>query len=709
MVNYHWGDVSTSVGSYSHSILITTSTYKVLEENIDRSGKMKLRLTLKILTLLFFFNSHANENFREITVTSSKLLNEQLTGATTHVLDEEFIKAYPNDSLVQIISRLPGIEFKSLYGTGFGAKESIDIRGFADAAKSNTLILLNGQRLSNIDASFVDFTTMPVSSIKRIEIIKGGSAGVLYGSNATAGAVNIITDQFIKDKDSFGASTAFGSFGQFEASFSGSKVFENFSVSSNANYSKADGYRRNNELRQQNANLEINSQVNKDTLLHFNITGDKQFMGLPGVVAINGWPDTTTDYYKIDRRRSATLADFATSNGAKAFYSIIHQLETNKEVIVDGSYRFNHSEGFFTTGVTDTKLNSVSLNPKIKISNKFLGRSLEIISGIDSQYTYYNSDRMASEGFPTKQIYKFSDSNLGLYFNSDLLLTNNLRIGLGARYQGNWLKASDSVGPASGAGKDFEDSLTYEPLYAYHFGIENNFDQYGTLFGRISKTFRYPNVDERIGALGFSVPHDFKMNSQISNDFELGHKIKYKKLSISNSFYYMRIRGEIYFDAVDFLNKNLPATKRYGFESLLTFKPIDKITISNSFDVIKAKLREGPNYKGNEIPGIPSMTNKFNIDLSLLDGITLFANVNYRGSSRLINDTKNFQIKNPEFVLTNIGIKGNLKGLDYSLIGYNVTNKKYYRYGVGSANTYNSASVYPMPEFTLFGKISKRF
>ena len=75
----------------------------------------------------------------------------------------------------------------------------------------------------------------------------------------------------------------------------------------------------------------------------------------------------------------------------------------------------------FTTGVTDTKLNSVSLNPKIKISNKFLGRSLEIISGIDSQYTYYNSDRMASDGFPTKQIYKFSDSNLGFYFNSDLL------------------------------------------------------------------------------------------------------------------------------------------------------------------------------------------------------------------------------------------------------------------------------------------------
>ncbi|MFL2661106.1 MAG: TonB-dependent receptor [Alphaproteobacteria bacterium] len=670
---------------------------------------MNFRLIYTITFLFYFFNSYADENFKEITVTSSKLLDEQLTGAVTHVLNEEYIKQYPNDSLVQIISRLPGIEFKSLYGTGFGAKESIDIRGFADTAKSNTLILLNGQRLSNIDASFVDFTTMPVSSIKRIEIIKGGSAGVLYGSNATSGAVNIITDQFIKDDDSYEVSTAFGSFGQFEAAFSGSKVFENFSVSGNANYSKADGYRRNNELRQQNANLEVNSQINTNTLLHLNITGDKQFMGLPGVVAINGWPDTSTDYYKIDRRRSTTLADFATSDGAKAFYSLVHELEPNTQLIVDGSYRFNHSEGFFTSGVTDTKLYSVSLNPKIKISNKFYGKSLKFISGVDSQYTYYNSDRMASDGFPTKQTYKFSDSNLGFYFNTDLLITNTLKIGAGARYQGNWLKASDSVGPASGAGKDFEDSLTFEPLYAYHLGIENNFNEYGTVFGRVSKTFRYPNVDERVGAQGFSVPHDFKMNSQVSNDFEIGHKINYRSFSISNNFYYMRIRGEIIFDAVDFLNKNLPATKRYGYESLLTFKPIDKITISNAFDVIKAKLREGPNYKGKEIPGIPSMINKFNIDFDLLDGLTLFANVNYRGSSRLINDTKNFQIKNPEFVLTNIGIKGNLYGFDYSLVGYNVTNKKYYRYGVGSASTYNSASVYPMPEFTLFGKISKRF
>ena len=39
-----------------------------------------------LIFFLLFFNSFANDNLKEITVTSSKLLDEQLTGTITHVL-----------------------------------------------------------------------------------------------------------------------------------------------------------------------------------------------------------------------------------------------------------------------------------------------------------------------------------------------------------------------------------------------------------------------------------------------------------------------------------------------------------------------------------------------------------------------------------------------------------------------------------------------
>ena len=64
---------------------------------------------------------------------------------------------------------------------GLELVSDIDMRGFADTAKSNTLILLNGQKLSNIDLSFVDFLNIPRDSVHRIEVIKGNSASVLYG------------------------------------------------------------------------------------------------------------------------------------------------------------------------------------------------------------------------------------------------------------------------------------------------------------------------------------------------------------------------------------------------------------------------------------------------------------------------------------------------------------------------------------------------
>ena len=44
-----------------------------------------------------------------------------------------------------------------------------------------------------------------------------------------------------------------------------------------------------------------------------------------------------------------------------------------------------------------------------------------------------------------RNVYKFSDTNLGLYYNFETELNSLNKIGLGARFQGNWLKASDFV------------------------------------------------------------------------------------------------------------------------------------------------------------------------------------------------------------------------------------------------------------------------
>ena len=58
----------------------------------------------------------------------------------------------------------------------------------------------------------------------------------------------------------------------------------------------------------------------------------------------------------------------------------------------------------------------------------------------------------------------------------------------------------------------------------------------------------------------------------------------------------MMLRAEIYYDNVDFLNKNLEPSKRYGFESSVNYTLNKYVNFNNSFAFTKAKMRSG-NYK----------------------------------------------------------------------------------------------------------------
>ena len=364
---------------------------------------------------------------------------------------------------------------------------------------------------------------------------------------------------------------------------------------------------------------------------------------------------------------------------------------------------------FFSTGITDTEMNVVSYNPKVKLRNQLFGFSFDSISGIDLNYTYYRSDRMPTSGGATQQVYKFSDTNVGFYSNFESQIDSNNKVGVGARFQGNWLKASDFVGPASGAFRTNNgDSLTYDPQYALHLGYERNLNSMGVIFARIGRSFTYPNVDQRVGHTPFNVSHDFKLRTQTSNDYEIGHSFKNKGLTFHNTFYYMNLRSEIYYDSVDFLNKNLDPSKRYGVESSFNYPVNSFITLDNSFTFAKAKMRSG-NYKSKEIPGVPSISNTFEITFNLLEDLNFSTNLYYKGSTRMINDTRNFQVKMPEYYLLNMGLKGNFKGFKFALLANNVLDKSYYNYAVASASTYNAYNTYPLSEFNMMFKLSKDF
>lgn len=141
---------------------------------------------------------------RGITITAKRLESLPYDFQRIEVGDEITVS-----ELEEILEKEAGIKIKR-YGSP-GALSQVVSRGISP---SHTLVLLNGNRISDPKTGGFDINSIYSGSIESIEIIKGPSS-VFLGSNAVNGIVNIVTDKrkrFIRtDVNSMpGASTGLG-------------------------------------------------------------------------------------------------------------------------------------------------------------------------------------------------------------------------------------------------------------------------------------------------------------------------------------------------------------------------------------------------------------------------------------------------------------------------------------------------------------------
>jgi len=151
-----------------------------------------IKYTLFLFLILFSISAISLEVTVYIPIYEplSKTISTPISGSSNIVIDRKDLEKHENTPIHDILDLESGIKSRSIYGSNSsGSKTTLDIRGMGAQAKSNVLILINGQRLNNIDMSEIDFPSIPMESIDRIEIFKGNAASVLYGDGAIGGAV----------------------------------------------------------------------------------------------------------------------------------------------------------------------------------------------------------------------------------------------------------------------------------------------------------------------------------------------------------------------------------------------------------------------------------------------------------------------------------------------------------------------------------------
>ena len=139
-------------------------------------------------------DSVSHKNLEEVVVTATR--NERKLGTLpmpVTLISQKQIKAMGSLRLNDVLGEQTGLFIQNDHGQG------VQIQGFSP---DYTLILLDGEPLVGRTAGTLELSRLAVGNIKQIEIVKGPSSS-LYGSEALAGVVNIITSPLAPEGRAF--------------------------------------------------------------------------------------------------------------------------------------------------------------------------------------------------------------------------------------------------------------------------------------------------------------------------------------------------------------------------------------------------------------------------------------------------------------------------------------------------------------------------
>lgn len=179
------------------------------------------------------FSVFAEQSIERLTVTANKF-EQSITDvlASVTVIERSDIETSNVRDLPSLLATQVGFQINS--NGGFGQSSGVSLRG---SSSRHTLILIDGVRTGSATLGYKSISNIPLNSIERIEIVKGSRAAV-YGSDALAGVINIIT----RTKESVSLDATFGTDAYQNYQVAGTTVVDAVKASFNAGFEKTDGF-----------------------------------------------------------------------------------------------------------------------------------------------------------------------------------------------------------------------------------------------------------------------------------------------------------------------------------------------------------------------------------------------------------------------------------------------------------------------------------
>src|SRR5690606_37743816 len=164
-----------------------------------------------------------------VTVSASRFESDVAPIGATVITAQQIREAGINN-VNEAIRKIGGVFGRQNYsGT---SDYSLDLRGFGTNSEQNIAIFVDGIRISENELQPAMLSAIPVESVERIEIVRGGGS-VLYGDGATGGTIQIITKRGATRGTHGSVVAAVGNRGQEELRASLNKGWDGFSFDAN--------------------------------------------------------------------------------------------------------------------------------------------------------------------------------------------------------------------------------------------------------------------------------------------------------------------------------------------------------------------------------------------------------------------------------------------------------------------------------------------
>ena len=655
-------------------------------------------LHIRILFIFFFLSTavaiaqttnSAPIPLSEITVTSYKEEPIKLSPLIISSIKLDSTNTTNSFNLCDILKKTDGV---SMLSTGIGIAKPV-IRGLYG---NRVLVLLNGLKFDNQQWQDEHGLGLTSFGLSKVELIKG-PIGILYGTEAIGGVVNLIEEERLKKnthESDFGLSFNSNTLGgMLQAGYkqSNENTWWRLRIGTDNNADYSDG----------NNNRVLNSRFDGYYLKGTYGFERKNWVSTNNFSSsYNRFGFIFTDIYTFITPDSRWSRDLSVNPTHLVFLNIV---SSENKISIRDNLKLNLNVGFQSNKRMENEGGgAISLNMQLLTFQNLAKLEYQINKKNKLIFSNLNSFEN-NKNFGARKIVpnaNMQESNISANYES--ILNDKLLLENGIGFGEKWIKTSltESI---NSEGSEIQPFEKFHPYYNFFSGITFSPNENFNFKANVATGVRVPNLAElssnglHEGIFTYEIGNPDLKNEQIySVNFFANYESKFFDFSISpfynyfDNYIYLTPVAEQWFGYPVYRYKQQNATQ-FGTEVSLTFKTKEKIDFKISYSGMSSKTEDGnytPYLPAQKIT--PAITYKFLIKHKFQT--QCFTNVEHNFDQY---HTAPNEIGAPKYSLWNAGISTTIKNKQ--------TN---YKLGIGINNILNEAYYDNLSRFKNYGLLN---